>query len=253
MKYMLITIITLLLCICVNAQSNNTEVELLYRSLSEKPIEYETIADSLIVSSEAINKENAGTILDVINLPPPYDYIFFKRYNYLNPEQPYIFRDSLLIMNTAFGIDNLFNGNKFDALQEPLHLSYLCGYRFNICMKSYIALYFFDYTMPNSNPNFYITLFDITDPDKITAYALAEQASYTPYCFGDFNNDGKLDYIQWEFEEPVMEVYTLENKTFHKLNGYKVYINQTKEGSYFIDRKKSKWFYSLNDKNKALI
>lgn len=246
MKRILIIIFTLLLCICANAQSNNLEVELLYKNLSENPIEYETITDSLIVSSESINKENVETILDIINLPPPYDYIFFKRHNYLNPEPPYIFRDSIFIMNTAFGIDNIFNGNKFDISQEPLHLSYICGYKFNICIKSYIALYFFDYTIPNSNPNFYIILFDITDKDKINAYGLGEQASYTPYCFGDFNENGKLDYIQWKFEEPCMEVYTLENRIFHKLNGYRVYINQKKSGNYYIDERKSKWFFPLN-------
>lgn len=76
-------------------------------------------------------------------------------------------------------------------------------------------------------------------------------------CFGDFNNDGLLDYMNWDFLEDKISLYTLthnkfeiDKKHFIKLKQSKEQAEMTKERDIVLvydlfDRKHSQWFYKL--------
>ena len=76
-------------------------------------------------------------------------------------------------------------------------------------------------------------------------------------CFGDFNNDGLLDYLNWNFLKDEISIYSLnkdkfeiDKKHFIKLKQSKEQVEVTKEqGTVLVydlfDRKDSQWFYKL--------
>lgn len=76
-------------------------------------------------------------------------------------------------------------------------------------------------------------------------------------CFGDFNNDGLLDYLNWNFLKDEISIYSLnkdkfeiDKKHFIKLKQSKEQLEMTKQqGTVLLydlfDRKNSKWFYNL--------
>lgn len=76
-------------------------------------------------------------------------------------------------------------------------------------------------------------------------------------CFGDFNNDGLLDYMNWDFLKNKIAIYSMNNNEFQidkkhyiKLRQSKEQEQMTKEQGVILvydlfDKKKSKWFYKL--------
>ncbi|MFZ0599431.1 MAG: hypothetical protein WAM46_20755 [Flavobacterium sp.] len=76
-------------------------------------------------------------------------------------------------------------------------------------------------------------------------------------CFGDFNNDGLLDYMNWNFNEYKISLYSLKNNDFSIDKKHYIKLRQSKEQKEMtkemgvimlydlLDRKNSKWFYKL--------
>jgi len=76
-------------------------------------------------------------------------------------------------------------------------------------------------------------------------------------CFGDFNNDGLLDYMNWDFLKNKISIYSLNSNEFQKDKKHYIEVLQSKEQEEMtkeqgiillydlFDKKKSKWFYKL--------
>ncbi|WDF57659.1 hypothetical protein PQ462_13120 [Flavobacterium sp. KACC 22758] len=76
-------------------------------------------------------------------------------------------------------------------------------------------------------------------------------------CFGDFNNDGLLDYMNWDFLKDKIAIYSLNGNNFQIDKNHYVKMKQSKEQKEItkeqgimlvydlFDKKKSKWFYKL--------
>lgn len=76
-------------------------------------------------------------------------------------------------------------------------------------------------------------------------------------CFGDFNNDGLLDYMNWDFNKYKISLYSLKNNNFSIDKKHYIKLRQSKEQKEMtkemgvimpydlLDRKNSKWFYKL--------
>ncbi|OXB11720.1 hypothetical protein, partial [Flavobacterium reichenbachii] len=118
---------------------------------------------------------------------------------------------------------------------------YAAGYTFSLNSKDYISLYFWDSTLLTSDPNFYIILFDISDKKNINLYFFNEQMSFTPNCFGDFNNDGTLDFANWIYNSPI-KCLTLVGGKFKNVKNKFVIIKEEPNNTFSINWKKSNWF-----------
>jgi hypothetical protein len=227
-------------CMALYPQSNNTSVQNIYKGLSRNNLHYIEFLDSikLIQGYQKNGMEKADflelNIFESINLK-------FKKFTYSNPNPVFYFRDSIFLFDKKYCIDNLFYEKKVLKIEEPLRLNYASGYSFSLNSKKYISLFFWDSTLPTSNLSYYIILFDVSDKKNIKSYFFDEQMSFTPNCFGDFNNDGKLDFANWTYDNHF-ECLTLVGNTFKRIKNKFVVVKEKSHGIFEINWIKSNWF-----------
>ena len=223
------------------SQSNNKNIEEIYKSLTKNPVNFSSF-DSI-----AHSEEKEYCIYPIPTQPE----ITFCKTTRLNPGPPYLY-DKLKINNKEYKIEELFyEENQFiPNKEEPTRFNYIISYQFDFNNIKYVCMYLIDAQVPTSTPNFFIVLINLTESD-IRPVLLSEQASFNPLCFGDFNNDGKLDYVDWRygnFFRPYMFFYSLVNHDFEKNKKYFLKIDYNeKNNEYYINKKKSNWFKETNE------
>jgi hypothetical protein len=97
-----------------------------------------------------------------------------------------------------------------------------------------------------------VFLVRITDDKEITFIQTPYfQGKQTLGPFNDFNEDGKLDYVGWNWDSMLIELFSLEGNNFVKNNAYFIKLKSTdySEGyeEFTIDYNKSKWINSLRE------
>lgn len=239
-------IILLLNCIAGNSQSNSSSVEKLYENLAEKKLKYIQLSDSIDLLQGKQKKGQYESEFVLIGISKSQN-LSFKKYSDYNPNSSFYFRDSIFLFDKKYCIDNLFYGKKTLKKQEALRLNYAGGYTFSLNSKDYISLFFWDSTLPTSNPFYFIILFDISNKKSIQSYFFDEQMSFTPNCFGDFDNDGILDFANWVYNSPL-SCLTIVNGKFINLKNKFVIIKEEPNRAFSIDWKKSKWFNTIDTK-----
>ena len=230
--------------ISIYSQGNNISVEKIYKDLSEKKLKYTQFSESfsLTEGKQKKGKQEADFLLLYISKSTP---LSFKKFSDYNPNPPFYFRDSIILYDKKYCIDNLFYEIKVLKTEEPLRLNYASGYTFSLNSKDYISLFFWDPTIPTSNLSYYIILFDVSDKKNIKFYFFDEQMSLTPDCFGDFNSDGVLDFANWTYGNSL-KCMTLVGDKFKNVKNKLVLIKEKSSTSYIIDWKKSNWFKKNN-------
>lgn len=108
----------------------------------------------------------------------------------------------------------------------------------------------------NLERNYWILL-NVKDKEVVNSFCFIDGYTTGKDCFGDFNNDGLLDYMNWDFLKDKISIYSLSNskfkidkKHFIKLKESKEQAEMTKEQGIVLvydlfDRKDSQWFYKL--------
>ena len=252
MKVSIIALLGLLGSFQLFSQGNNPYVEEVYKSLTEKPIEF-TSFDSLV----SFHKEQEYDVSKIMTQP---EIIFFRAAN-LCPDPPYSY-DKLKIGTAEYTMEQLFyepeNLFVVDG-EEPTRFIHLIAYTFDFNRHQYACLYFMNAKIPTSTPNLYIVLLNLSKPEN-RPILLGIQASFNPYCFGDFNNDGILDYAHWtygNFYKPTMHFYSVVKDSLIQNTEYFLTVDRKYDGveKYKINKTKSRWFekmeidilYSLRD------
>lgn len=89
------------------------------------------------------------------------------------------------------------------------------------------------------------------------SYAFIDAPEDTPGCFGDFNQDGKLDYLDWRKLENRVSMFTLVDNRFIKDENHYIIVKPSKAQQIYrkqyddefnyrvIDKNNSNWFYKL--------
>ncbi|MFH6949766.1 hypothetical protein ACHRV6_14825 [Flavobacterium sp. FlaQc-51] len=228
--------------ISMYSQSNNISIQKIYKKLSKKEIQYVQFEDSfnLTEGKQIKNKQEVDfLLLDICTS----QQLKFKNFTYNNPNPPF-FRDSLFLFKEKYCVDNLFYEKRLLKNEKPLRLNYASGYSFSLNSKNYISLFFWDSTIPTSNLRYFIILFDISDVKNIKPYFFYEQMSFTPDCFGDFNNDGVLDFANWSYSNKL-ECFTLVGNKFKRIKNKIIITEEKSANNYSINLVKSKWFKRL--------
>lgn len=233
-------LILLLNCISIYSQRNNISVEQVYKKLTHNQLTYIQFSDSFTLTegSQKKGKQQADFLLLSISKT---EQLKFKKFTYNNPTPPFYFRDSIFLYNKKYCIDNIFYGKKTLKKEEPLRLNYASGYNFSLNSRDYISLFFWDATIPTSNLSYYIILFDVSNQKSIKYYFFDEQMSFTPDCFGDFNNDGVLDFANWTYGKSL-KFMTLSANKFKNLKNKFIVFKETTDRTYLIEWEKSNWF-----------
>lgn len=128
---------------------------------------------------------------------------------------------------------------------HPRYFSFSNAYVFTSGGREYFLLLGHQLTN-SSKPNFMTWLFDITDRTAHKEILYTHQGCYTIDCFGDFNQDGKLDFVHKIARDGYLTCKTLVGDKFVDIPNY--YITTTLEYEQRIDLKNSKWFFDLGKK-----
>lgn len=108
----------------------------------------------------------------------------------------------------------------------------------------------------NLETNYWILL-TIKNKEIIKSYCFIDGYAGGRDCFGDYNNDGLLDYMNWDFLKDKISLYSLKNNRFEIDKNHFIKLKQSKEqyemtkemGTVLVydlfDKKESKWFYKL--------
>ncbi|KQB42744.1 hypothetical protein [Flavobacterium aquidurense] len=108
----------------------------------------------------------------------------------------------------------------------------------------------------NLQRNYWILL-QVENKDIVNSFAFIDGYTSNNDCFGDFNNDGLLDYMNWDFNKRKITLHSLRNDKFEIDKEHYVKLKQSKEQTELVketgiimlydlfDRKNSKWFYKL--------
>lgn len=108
----------------------------------------------------------------------------------------------------------------------------------------------------NLERNYWILL-KVKNKQIINSFCFIDGYNNGNDCFGDFNNDGRLDYMNWNFLKDKISIYSLTKDKFEIDKKHYIKVKQSKEQSEItkqqgivllydlFDRKNSKWFYKL--------
>ena len=154
-----------------------------------------------------------------------------------------------------YNLDSLYWGNEYGT-SKIYNKSFPCNlYQHNLNGKKYIALFIFLFIYNSSTVQNKIILFDISDKSTIKVHSMFNyQTSSGPFCFGDFNNNGKIDYIHWNFSRPsnqdTAQIFELQNDQFVCIKENYLILNSLKRNDisswkhfiYCVDINKSRWF-----------
>lgn len=136
-------------CLVINAQSNNTCISQIYKTLNDKSLSFIEFSDQISTTKGKYLKENNKTNFILLEISKSIN-LKFKKFTYTNPSPPYV-RDTLFLFRQKYCIDNLFYNKKTLKNEEPLRLNYASGYMFTLNFKKYVSLFFWDSNLPTTH------------------------------------------------------------------------------------------------------
>jgi len=131
-------------------------------------------------------------------------------------------------------------------------------YQFNFKEKQYVLLGASNRQFFRNIERNYWVLLEVAAGKIKNSYVFSDAYDIDADCFGDFDKDGNLDYLNWNFNQNHIALYTLYENKFEKNKTKYFYVSpsaaeQTDQarGMYIrysiLDPIKSKWFYELED------
>ena len=131
-------------------------------------------------------------------------------------------------------------------IEEDMEISKL--FHFTYGKREYIAIFMLPRMYANMWDPHRGYLFDVTNRKKVLAFELPMTGS-PEETFHDVDNDGVLDYITlFPYNEKQVSAYTIKHGKLVEKKGYKIILEEAglcPGGCYYINLRKSKWFYPL--------
>jgi len=154
-------------------------------------------------------------------------------------------RNVIQLFDNVYKIDSLFFLENFNSDSPAIVNTLGSVYEFNFYSKKLIAFYFQNLSYSITFPNSLILMFDITDSVRVKYIYVGMQASENLNCFGDFDNNGVLDYAKWSYGYDFVDsikCYQLENEKFILTQPEKHLKVEQFERGYIVCKSKSDWF-----------
>lgn len=167
-----------------------------------------------------------------------------------NPTLIYTLNEGIEVGDTSFMFRDLFPENESESYYRSFKFER--GYVFsdkNEQLCFYVVLYFENWCYPRFFNPPYITLFRVC----MVGGTLKTQLLFSDKnccgsldCFGDFNNNGKIDFAFATTDNDTLWAYEIDNSSkLKKIKTNYIILNAPTEQEQFkrtINKKKSKWF-----------
>ncbi|MCU0322879.1 MAG: hypothetical protein MUE72_10710 [Chitinophagaceae bacterium] len=160
---------------------------------------------------------------------------------------PFIFRDFIVLHNKKFNIDSLYYSKEFNNDSKFGRYVAIKTYQFTFNQDKFLVIYLSDLSYPSAYTVGLPLLFNITNPKNVIYIPTKFQNDYDNKCLGDFNGDNRLDFIYWHFFADTLKCYTLIDNKFQLIKDRFLILKIKNYKTYFIDVKKSKWFFRLKN------
>lgn len=172
----------------------------------------------------------------------------YLTYSELQNDCEYIkYYDTIICINKL--LKNNVNKYKLDKVRVVFNKSI---FKFKFKDKDYILLGASDRAFFRNIERNYWILLEVQSKNIRNIYSFIDGYYENPKCFGDFNNDGKLDYLNWSFNKNKIELYSLNTNEFLVSKREYIYViptieekNRMKKGELvtfsILNKKKSKW------------
>lgn len=147
------------------------------------------------------------------------------------------------------------NGLKVDKMEYVKFTG--TTYYFTFGERSFIVLCAQQRRFYRNRQWYYMFLLELDHGRLKNYFAFLNAPEDTINCFGDFNNDGKLDYIDWREKEGVIRIFSLSGDHFVKDKSHFIIVKPTRADLQYmrsgevppkfkiIDSGSSKWWYPL--------
>jgi hypothetical protein len=209
-----------------------------YKSITQDQFEF-IIENKIKINNDYAKYEKRYLIDSNLNL-------LYTKYNSSNLDTLTPYRDKIEFLGRTIIIDSIFYGDDFSLKCFPRASALNKVYKFSFENREFICFYIQDITNPDSHLNTSVLLFDITNRNKINLVLNAFQASEDLKCFGDFNNNNKLDFVLWTYGNSfsdTLNFYELEPTINEFILDDSHYLVITEiENTYYVDLDRSKWF-----------
>lgn len=162
----------------------------------------------------------------------------------------------LLYLNNKINLDSLFTNAINGSTKYQTYVKFEEYYTFKFNNKDFIVFRVTERRYFSNVLYYHLILFEIKNEKIVASFAFIDCPEITLNCFGDFNFDGNLDFIDWKKNEEKISLYSLQANKFIKQKQYIIVKPTKKQQNYknhyddlfnysSIDKKKTKWFYKL--------
>lgn len=162
----------------------------------------------------------------------------------------------LLYINNKINIDSLFTNAINSSTKYQTYVKFEDYYTFAFNNRKFAVFRVTERRFFSNVLYYHLILLEIKDDKVVKSFAFMDCPEIALNCFGDFNFDGNLDFIDWRKKETKINLYSLRGNKFVKEKQYIKVTPTKKEQNYehhyddlfnysLIDKKNTKWFYSF--------
>lgn len=234
-----------------------------YAKLRNKPIKFIDNQLSLVNSQEPYNEifpfgtaftsHTSNLVKIKINDTPP---IFHICNDSIQVDQANNKSEYLIYLNKKINLDSLFINAINGSTKYQTYVKFENYYNFIFNNRNFVVFRVSERRFFRNVLYYHLILLEIKNDKILTNFAFIDCPEETLNCFGDFNFDGNLDFIDWKKMSNQISLYSLRNSKFIKEKEFIIVkpsknerIFQKKNDDLFnyslVNVKKSKWFYKL--------
>ncbi|MFD1604844.1 hypothetical protein ACFSJW_06035 [Flavobacterium artemisiae] len=234
-----------------------------YSKLKNNPIKFINHELSYVKNSKAYDilpafgmaKEvHKSSLIDIkINESPP---IFHICNDSIQENQFNNVTEYLLYAKNKINLDSLFANAINSSTKYKIYIRFEDYYTFTFNSRKFAVFRVTERRFFSNVLYYHLILLELKNDRVVESFAFIDCPEVTLSCFGDFNFDGNLDFIDWRKKERKISLYSLRGNKFVKERQY-IEVRPTKseqnyESHYddlfnysLIDKKNTKWFYSF--------
>jgi len=211
--------------------------------------------DRLISFGAAVEKKATLLRLKIKDKPLLYHYCNDSLQQLNKNNQPEYISYSGQKVNLDYLLSH--NSNRVKMTTKTFVLFDGTFYNFSFRQHDYLLLHAQQRVFYRNVLYYYLILLELAKGKVVHSYAFVDAPETTPACFGDFNSDGYLDYIDWRKKEPRISLFSLKETGFVRDEQHYIMVKPSQAQQEYsqryddlfnydeIDKTKSKWFYSL--------
>ena len=224
-----------------------------FQKVSYKEVSYNNFSE-LYNNINLVNETDDTSEVKKIQIKlSPSMEIYHYCNNYLMLKDSPIYFESIRFYDSIVSIDKMIKNNVNKIKIENTRIVFNKSiFHFKIGNKEYVLLGASDREFYRNIERNYWILLEVKGKNIKNIYSFIDGYSENPKCFGDFNDDGELDYLNWYFNKNKIELYTLSKNEFLLQKKEYIYVVPTIEeremlrrGKFvtfsILDKKKSKW------------